>query len=127
MKKKTRLQGWLAPHVLSPINAYLVIILSVWAHYDTGAKGAMLPVLFAVLILIMNNGVQFLAKGPTGAVLVLTAIIGYVAWSNLSYYRYRHDDDSVLRAVLMLASSTIAFGSLIYAIIGRSKSMKDRS
>lgn len=119
MKKKSRTSGWFEPHVLSPISAYAVIIMSVWGHYDTGAKGVMLPVLMAVLILIMNNGVQYKAKGPTWAVIILTITVIAVVTRGITTHHLRHDMDSLIRAVVMTTTSGIALLSLLYSISKR--------
>jgi len=69
----------LAPHVVASIHAYLLIIIGVWAFFDTGSKAQFLLVILGVPILTMNNGVRYSDKSSTRVALFFTIAATVVA------------------------------------------------
>ncbi len=62
-------------HTVSLINAFTLIIMGVWGYFDAKAPTALIPVIFGVLILVMNNGVRHENKVQSHIVVVLTLLV----------------------------------------------------
>lgn len=69
----------ISAHMLSSIHAYLLVIMGVWAFFDTGSKAQFLLVILGVPILTMNNGVRYSDKSSTRVALFFTVIASVVA------------------------------------------------
>lgn len=52
-------------HIASAVHAYILIAFGVWDYYAGGSMTAFIPVIFGVVILVMNNGVRYLDKAHT--------------------------------------------------------------
>lgn len=104
------------PYIFSSTYGYLLVIAGIWAYFDTGVKSQFIAVILGVVLLIMNNGVQYGTKEAKYVALVTTGLSLYVVSSPLSQYLYHADNLSIARTGIMLAVGMVSLLLLSYDV-----------
>ncbi len=109
-------------HIISMINAYTLIIMGAWGYWDGSSKTALIPVIFGVLILILNNGVKHENKVQAHIVVVLTLLVAIALLAKpLPAAMGREDTMSIIRIGLMVLTSLLALYAFIKSFIAARK------
>lgn len=114
MKNKTSV---FQPHLFSSTYGYILVVAGIWAYFDTGDKAQFITVILGVVLLIMNNGVQYGTKEAKYVAICTTGLSLYVVFRPLAKYFSDQDMISAARTVLMLlvgTSSLILIGYDIF-------------
>jgi len=111
-------------HKASLINSLVLIIFGTWGYLDSegAAITALIPVIFGVLILIMNKGLKNQNKTVSHIVVLLTFLVlcGLV----MPLLRRIEEEDvmGITRVALMMITSVVAIYTFIMSFIAnRSK------
>ena len=80
-------------HKTNLINATTLIVLSFWAYYDAINKdfGLVIPMVFGVVLLSLNNGVLYHIKSQIWAALIIT-IFGVIFTIKMGTDQYQHSE-----------------------------------
>ena len=110
---KSNKKSFPSVHTVSAICAYVLLIVTLWAFLDTGSKSVVLPALFAVVMLIMNNGLRYGDKASKRVVLISTLLALIVVSYDLVATSKNADIQFVVRQGIMLLALFSALWSLI--------------
>lgn len=112
-------------HTVSLINAFTLIIVGVWGYFDAKAPTAFIPVIFGVLILVLNNGVRNENKVQSHIVVVLTLLVA-VALIAKPLLGAIADEDTmgIIRVGLMVLTSLWAMATFIRSFSAARKKKK---
>lgn len=109
------------------INVVTMMVVSTWGYINTLTPSIMdlLPLLVAVVLLSLNNGIKFGLKGQVNAAAVITGLV-FLALAKAAYSAYEDVDNAdAVRYGLMALTSLF---SLIFFIFGffqkKTKSLK---
>ncbi|MBC7884367.1 MAG: hypothetical protein H7X99_02765 [Saprospiraceae bacterium] len=99
------------------INALALMVLSTWEYVSslTPHISDLHPVLIGVVLLVLNNGIQYEIKGQKIAALVVTAILFIILINPLKDAMGNTNNESVFRIGIMMLTS---FMSLVFLIKG---------
>ena len=85
------------------INVVTMMVVSTWGYINTLTPSIidLLPLLVAVVLLSLNNGIKFGLKGQINAATVITALV-FLGLAKATYTAYENvDHDDVVRYGLM--------------------------
>ncbi|MEM1385505.1 MAG: hypothetical protein AAF713_06030 [Pseudomonadota bacterium] len=97
-------------HLASLINAIALIAMSVWAYFAGGGASftALIPAGFGIALLLCYSGVQAQNKLIAHIAVVLTLVVLIALVMPLMGALGRGDALSVLRLIVMMATSALA-------------------
>lgn len=97
-------------HKANLINAVTLIIMSAWGYYSslTPSKTALIPLVFGVVLLALNNGVKFENKAQAHVAVILTLVVLIALIKPLTGAMGRDDSMAMLRIGLMMVTSIVA-------------------
>jgi CDP-diglyceride synthetase len=97
-------------HKANLINAATLIIMSGWGYYSslTPSKTALIPLVFGVVLLALNNGVKFENKAQAHVAVILTLVVLLALIMPLKGAMGRDDSMAMLRIGLMMVTSIVA-------------------
>ena len=106
-------------HSASLLNALLLIALSAWGYFSSGAASftALIPAAFGVLLLACYPGVKAENKVVAHIAVLLTLVVLLALFMPLRGALGREDPLAILRVGLMLASSALALAMFIKSFI----------
>ena len=106
------------PFLISRIHAFVLVGLGLWGYFQSTSPSvtALIPVVFGVLLLLLNRGVFNGKKGFLISALVVTVLILGGLVMPLKGALSRTDSMAVLRVVVMMFTTIIALFSLAYAL-----------
>jgi len=123
-KPRAKSNKTIPAHTYSSIHAYLIVCLGVWSFYATGSKTYFLPVLMAVPILTMNNGLRFNEIVPSIIALLFTILsIFGVAYSAYEFW-VKGDIEEIAKSSVMILAGTISAITIIISVYQRGKVKK---
>ena len=109
------------------INVVTMMVVSTWGYINTLTPSIidLLPLLVAVVLLSLNNGIKFGLKGQVNAAAVITVWV-FLKLAEAAYSAYENvDNEEAIRYGLMALTSLF---SMIFFIIGffqkKTKSLK---
>ena len=107
-------------HTASLINSLILIAMGLWGYFGSESPSftALIPVVFGVALLLMNNGIKKENKIIAHIAVVLTLLVAIALFMPLKGAFERSDNAAIVRVALMEASS-------IYALIFFIKSFID--
>lgn len=107
-------------HTVSLLNAIVLIVMSLWAYFgsDNPSPTAMIPGIFGIVLLVLNNGVKKENKVIAHIAVVLTLLIIIALIKPLSAAIEESRTMSIVRVAAMLITS-------IWAMIAFVKSFMD--
>ncbi|MEM1247933.1 MAG: hypothetical protein AAGA81_05410 [Acidobacteriota bacterium] len=110
-------------HVVSLINALALIGLGGWAYLssDTPSVTALIPVIFGVLILLMNPGVKSENKVIAHIAVLLTLVILLGLAMPLRGAIGRSDTVAIARVAIMMATTVWAMVAFVKSFIDARK------
>ena len=111
-------------HKASLINSLVLIIFGTWGYLDSegAAITALIPVIFGVLILIMNKGLKNENKSVSHIVVLLTFLVLFGLAMPLLRRIGEEDVMGITRVALMMITSVFAIYTFIMSFIAnRSK------
>ena len=111
-------------HKASLINSLVLIIFGTWGYLDSegAAITALIPVIFGVLILIMNKGLKNQNKTVSHIVVLLTFLVLCGLVMPLLRRIAEEDVMGITRVALMMITSVFAIYTFIMSFIAnRSK------
>lgn len=102
-------------YIANLLNATSLILLSIWAYLGSinPSITAFIPFIFGIILLSLNNGVQYKIISQIRVAAVLTLLVFFALIKPLGGAFDRDDSMSVFRVGLMLFTSLL---SLIYFI-----------
>ncbi len=111
------------PHVASAINAAALILLGAWGYFgnDSRPPTALIPVVFGVLLLVMNQGVKNENKAMAHVAVVLTLLITVALVKPLMGAMEKGDNMATVRVGIMLLTSFLAMITFIRSFIAARK------
>jgi hypothetical protein len=97
------------------LNATALILLSIWAYFGSinPSITAFIPFIFGIILLSLNNGVQYKIISQIRVAAVMTLIVLFALIKPLGGAMDRDDSMAVFRVGLMMATSLL---SLVYII-----------
>lgn len=102
-------------HITNLLHAVLLIALSIWDYYTSINPSIvqLIPIFFGVVLLSLNNGVQYKLKAQSKAALGITFLsclcIAIILWFSFT----KADNLDLIRYAVLLTSG---FFSLIYLV-----------
>ena len=116
-------------HITSLVNAILLIVLGIWGYVVGGSLTALIPVIFGVILLILNPGVKKEAMVPAHLAVLLTLIVTIALVKPLSAAWARSDGAAIFRTALMFSSSVLALICFIKSFrdVRRARKLKEES
>jgi len=92
------------------INAVALIILPLWGYIDsmTPSMTALIPMVFGIVLLSLNNGVKFEIKAQAHAAVILTLVVLISLIKPLSGAMDREDNMAVFRVGLMILTGVVS-------------------
>ena len=117
------------PHVASAINAAALILLAAWGYMasDTPSPTALIPVLFGILLLTMNQGVMNENKAHAHVAVFLTLIVLIALVMPLKGAFGRGDNMAILRVGIMLLTTVIAMIAFVRSFIAAKKMREEKN
>lgn len=106
-------------HVVSLINAILLISLSTWGYLEseTPSITALIPAIIGVILLLCNPGVRKENKLIAHVAVVLTLVVTLGLIKPLMGVIERENTIGIIRVIIMLISSLVAMGAFIKSFI----------
>jgi hypothetical protein len=97
-------------HKANLINAVSLILMSIWGYTSslTPSITALIPLVFGVVLLALNNGVKFENKAQAHVAVVLTLVVLIALIKPFMGAMDRDDSMALLRVGLMMLTSIIA-------------------
>lgn len=97
-------------HKANLINAITLILMSAWGYLSslTPSMTALIPLVFGVVLLALNNGVKFENKAQAHVAVILTLIVLLALAMPLKGAIGRDDSMAILRIGIMMITSVIA-------------------
>lgn len=111
-------------HTASLINAVLLVALGAWGYFGsaTPSPTALIPVVFGVILLLLNSGVKKENKVIAHIAVVLTLLILFGLGKPLMGAMDRGDTMATARVGVMLLSTVVALVFFIKSFIDAKKS-----
>ena len=106
----------LQPHVLSSTYAYLLVVIGIWSYFETGVKAEFVTVIFGVVLLIMNNGVQYGTKEARYVALITTVLSLLIVFRPLAKQIEYHKLAAILRTSSILIIGGLSLMTLSYSM-----------
>lgn len=109
-------------HIINAVNAYAMIILSVYRYnvIHTPEKVNLVPVFFAVLLLICNSGIQYHNKPMIHSAFLMSVValagIIHQYTTKLSVY---HTDDKIGLILMGVICAVSLLRFLFYYVTGK--------
>ena len=116
-------------NIASLINAILLILLAGWGYLssENPSATALIPVVFGVLLLLLNPGVKKHDKIQSHIAVVLTFLILFGLAKPLQGAIGRADTLAIARVAVMLASTVLAMVFFIKSFIDARKARQSES
>ena len=108
-------------HTASLINAILLVAMGGWGYMVTNSKTALIPVVFGVILLALNNGVKKENKVIAHIAVLLTLLIIPGLIKPFTSAMSDGDTMGMLRVGAMLLTSIIAMVAFIKSFIDARK------
>lgn len=110
-------------HKSNLVNATTLIVLSFWVYYDAINKdfGLVIPIVFGVVLLSLNNGVLYHIKSQIWAAFIIT-IFAVIFTIKMAADHYHHSKiDTMIYFVIMSLTGIISSVFLLIKSIELSK------
>jgi hypothetical protein len=110
-------------HIANLINAVTLIGMSLWGYYgsDTPSKTALIPLVFGIVLLALNNGVKFQNKAQAHVAVIATLLVFVALIKPLMGAMDRGDNMATIRVAAMMVTSGVAFAFFIKSFIDARK------
>jgi CDP-diglyceride synthetase len=97
-------------HQTNLINAIALIIMPLWSYFTSinPSPTALIPLVFGVVLLALNNGVRLENKSQAHAAVILTLIALIALFKPLSGALERADNMAVLRVGVMILTGVVS-------------------
>lgn len=92
-------------HKTNLINATILIVLSFWAYYDAINKdfGLVIPMIFGVVLLSLNNGVLYHIKSQIWAAFIITVFgVGFTVKMAADQYQHSNIDTTIYFGIMSI-------------------------
>lgn len=111
------------PFMISRIHALVLVGLGLWGYLQSASPSvtALIPVVFGVLIFVLNRGVYNGKKGYLISAIILTVLILGGLVMPLKGALGREDSEAVLRVVVMMLFTIVSLFALAYALASASR------
>ena len=98
------------PHIISLINAVILILISSWGYFssETPSITALIPASIGLIILLLHKGLKNENKTIAHIVVLLTLIVLIGLIRPLTGAIERHDNFAIIRVSIMIISTLIA-------------------
>jgi apolipoprotein N-acyltransferase len=119
----------MSAHKASLINAVVLIVFGLWGYLGstTPSLTSIIPVVFGLLLLLLNNGVKKENKIVAHIAVLLTVIIFAGLFMPLMGAIDRSDNPAVFRIATMLFFTVMAIVYFIKSFVNARKAKKDTS
>ena len=113
-------------HKVNLINSLVLIILGFWGAYpyiltQTGSLTSIIPIIFGILLLLLNPGLKKECKIRSHIVVLLTGLILISLFMPLKGSIERSETTAIIRITIMMISSFIATLTFIKSFIDARK------
>ncbi|MBK9256664.1 MAG: hypothetical protein IPM42_14345 [Saprospiraceae bacterium] len=97
-------------HKANLINAVSLIFLPLWGYLDslTPSMTALIPMVFGIVLLSLNNGVQYGIKSQSHAAVVITLLVLISLIKPLTGAIDREDSMAILRVSMMILTGVVS-------------------
>lgn len=109
------------------LNALMLMGMSFWGFQDTGAKTALIPMIFGVVLLVLTNTIRAHSKvvAHIAVVLTLIALVALIA-KPLPASIERGGGIGMYRIIAMIVTGIIAMIAFIKSFIDAKKARQGR-
>jgi hypothetical protein len=117
-------------HQANLLNAVALIAMPLWSYYTSlnPSPTALIPIVFGIVLLALNNGVKLENKTQAHVAVVVTLIALLALFKPMTGALDRRDNLAVFRVAVMMVTGLLAMAyfmkSFRDARIARSKNMK---
>jgi hypothetical protein len=108
-------------HLVSLINAALLVLMGIWGYISSGAVTALIPVVIGVILLVLNSGIKKENKVIAHIAVSLTLLILFGLLKPFITQITKVDMLGILRVGLMMASTVWALVAFIKSFIAARK------
>lgn len=112
----------MAPQVASAIHAFTLLGVGITGYVITNSQTALIPVVFAVVLLVCNNGIKYQHKIMSHLAVVLTLLVTIALLKPFSSAMADGDTWGMVRVGAMLITGIIAMVSFIRSFMANRKS-----
>ena len=114
------------PFQASILHAIVLIALGLWGYFvsEDPSLTALIPVATGVVLLLLNPGLRKQNRTIAHIVVILTFLILIALIKPLSGSIERSDSSGVVRVLIMMIASVIAFATFIKSFIDARKERK---
>ena len=112
------------PHIVSAVNAFSLIALAAWGYFDSQSPTALIPVIFGVILLVLNQGVKNENKVVAHIAVVLTLLVLVALIKPFTAAMGRSDTPAMIRTGIMLLTSLVAMIAFVKSFIDARKARK---
>ncbi|MAZ58730.1 MAG: hypothetical protein CMP56_04945 [Flavobacteriales bacterium] len=114
------------PHKANLINSLILIILGFWGAFpfimhQTGSATSLIPIIFGILLILLNPGLKKECKIRSHIVVLLTIVILISLFMPLKGAIERTDTTAIIRIIIMMVSSLFATFTFIKSFIAARK------
>lgn len=117
------------PYAANLINALTLMVMSAWGYFDSlnPSMTALIPFIFGIVLLALNNGVRFESKAQAHVAVILTLLVFLALAMPLKGAIGRNDQIAVFRVGTMMVTSLFALITFINSFINARKARKSGS
>ncbi len=105
------------PHIISAINAFVMLAIGFWGWKTGNSNTALIPVVLGALLLPLNNGIRYESKTVSHVAVLLTLLAVVGLSMALKGAIGRENNGQIIRVSIMLFTAVLALIVFIKSFI----------